>query len=345
MEELEFNVIDCENATITTPTETDGGLIEEMQESPQTGSTNYRRYSIEISKNCCDETEILVPVFYNFTTNHTTCALDVEEETYTYGFNILGMNPLFISSLQISYDNGVTFSNLTYTNVTGNTGFAYTLVYDVADVTISSATFPDPPNTQNYNYILRIIHVDGFVYELSMRFVLEQPGGCNLISNQILQINYPEIDERVVFDNNSIELIPLYEFETSLETGVYQVIICRWYLSNPLTVTSLSSNCVQNNQFIECNLICDLINKLVQCKKTNIFTFYDALRYANECDTSYEDMCDLYELLVDKLENPDCRDPYDDCDCQGDCGEGFKKRPYSKNVQKKKNCGSCNGGH
>ncbi len=184
--------------------------------------------------------------------------------------------------------------------------------------------------------------MDGFVYELSLRFTLTEPGECNVSNVTVLSVVYPEMDERLEFIANTINLLPLFGFEEALSTGVYEVIICRWYLSNPLTITSLSTICVQNNYFVDCGIICDLINKLIDCKDTNIFTFYDALVAANNCDTGYEDMCALYEMIVTKLENPDCRDPFDDCNCSKNCNDNlFKPRPFNTHKAPKPSCGSC----
>lgn len=342
MEELLFNITTCEEANITTPNVADDlDLISEMQESPQIGSTNIRDYTIEISRNCCVKDTIVVPVFYNFTRTFVTCAYDAINNIYSYGFNLSGINPLYISQLRMSKDNGVTYSILSFTNLTGNTGIRYNMTYNESDVLINNAGAGNPPNTADYNFILEITHVSGFVYVIEMTFRLEQPGGCFLISSSITDITYPEFDERLVFDVDSLDLLSLFQFETSIETGVYEVIICRNYVSNPLTISSLSSNCVQNNYFIDCGITCDLVNKLIQCKDTNIFTFYDALVYANDCNTSYEDMCSLYELMTDKLKNPDCRDPYDDCNCTDSKDDYFQQRGYSNTKVNKRPCGSC----
>lgn len=343
MEELLFNIISCEEATITTPNVADDlDLISEMQESPQIGSTHRRKYIITISKNCCVGEDINVPVFYNFASAFTTCSLVVgTPNTYTFGFSLSGINPLFISSLRMSKDNELNYQSLSYTNLSGNTGIGYTLVYNSADVLIPNAGYDNPPNTEDYTYFLEITHLDGFVYTIELTFRLEQPGGCELISHSIVDVTYPEFDDRLEFDDEELNLIPLISTDSVILTGVYEIIICRQYVSNPLTITSLSTNCVQNNYFIDCGITCDLINKLIQCKDTNIFTFYDALIYANDCNTSYEDMCALYEILTDKLNNPDCRDPYDDCNCNDSRDTYFEQRGYNNNKVTTKKCGSC----
>ena len=188
---------------------------------------------------------------------------------------------------------------------------------------------------------MEITHLDGFVYKIELSFRLEQPGGCNIIKYIIKNVTYPTFDNRLEFNLTQLNLLPLISSDDTILTGVYEIIICRQYLSNPLTITSLSTNCVQNNYFIDCGITCDLINKLIQCKDTNIFTFYDALIYANDCNTSYEDMCALYEILIDKLNNPDCRDPYDDCNCNDSKDTYFEQRGYNNNKVTKRKCGTC----
>lgn len=224
----------------------------------------------------------------------------------------------------------------------GNIGINYEITYDVADVTIPSAILPNPPNRVDYTFFIEITHIDGFIYIVEMQFRLEQPGGCNLIQHKIENVFYPEISDLVEFDTpTSINLLPLYEAATTLYSGIYEVIICRWSVTNPLTITSLISECVQNNYFIDCNLKCEIVNKLVQCKDSNIMTYYRALQFANDCNTSYQDMCDLYELMMNKLNNPDCRDPYDDCNCGDSRDQFFVQRSYNNNKVGGKKCNHC----
>lgn len=343
MDELLFNIVDCENANITTPNVADDlDLISEMQESPQTGSTNIQKYTIEYSKNCCTPELIDIPVFYNFTTTHVDCNYNVETQIYTYGFNLLGINPLFVTSIRISKNDTLNYLPATFTNVSGNTGIHYDITYAQADVLIPNAGFGDPPNTQDYTFYLEVTHTSGFIYVIRLTFRLEQPGGCNLISHSLVSRTYPEIDERIVFDTaTSIDLLPLYEAVDTLYSGIYEVIICRWIVTNALTLTSLISECVQNNYFIDCQLKCEIVNKLVQCKDTNIMTYYRALQFANDCNTSYHDMCDMYELMMNKLNNPDCRDPYDDCNCGDSRDAFFTQRSYNNNKASSRNCKTC----
>jgi hypothetical protein len=344
MEELLFNIVDCTSANITTPNVADDlDLISEIQESPQVGSTNIQKYTIEFSKNCCPSTLIDIPVFYNFSRVYVDCNFNVGTGIYSYGFNLLGINPLFVTSIRISKNDTLNYLPATFTNVFGNTGIHYDITYAQADVTIANATLPDPPNTQDYTFYLEVTHTSGFIYIIRMTFRLEQPGGCStLISSSIVSTVYPEIDERIVFDTaTSIDLLPLYGAVDTLYSGIYEVIICRWRVTNALTLTSLISECVQNNYFIDCQLKCEIVNKLVQCKDTNIMTYYRALQFANDCNTSYQDMCDMYELMMNKLNNPDCSDPYDDCNCGDSRDQFFTQRSYNNNRTATRSCGSC----
>lgn len=88
MEDLQFNITDCENANITTPNVVDElDLISEMQESPQIGSANIEKYTIEYGKNCCGNSTIDIPVFYNFERDNISCTV-IPDDTVTYGFSL-----------------------------------------------------------------------------------------------------------------------------------------------------------------------------------------------------------------------------------------------------------------
>lgn len=346
MEDLLFNVVDCESILVNTPNVIDDlDLISEMQESPQLNSTNIQKYTIEFSKNCCPSVIINIPVFYNFTHSFASCSL--QESIYKYGFNLLGINPLFISKIRISKDNTLNYIQQTFTNISGNTGIRYDISYPEADVSIPNASFGNPPNVQDYTYYLEITHTSGFIYVIRFTFRLTQPGRCTFTSTSIVLVTYPSIDSRVTFTiptintPTSIDLMPLYGIVDNYYSGIYEVIICRWRLANPLTIQSLISQCVQNNLFLDCNLKCEIINKLVQCKDTNIMTYYRALQFSNDCKTSYQDMCDIYEIMMNKLNNPDCQDPYDDCNCGDSKDAFFTQRSYNNNKTAAKSCGGC----
>ncbi len=343
MEDLTFSVIDCENISITTPNLNAGlNFITQMQESPATNASNIQKYTIEFGKNCCPSETIDIPVFYDFSSSFATCSFNNQTQVYNYGFNILNINPLFVRSIRTSKINTLNYVGQAFTNVTGNTGIRVNMTYAQADVTIPNAQVGDPLNTQDYTFFVEITHTSGFIYVVEMTFRLTQPGGCTMTSSSIVSIVYPEIDERVVFtDLYTLNLAPLYQVEGLFYSGVYEVIICKWSLTNPLTISSLISECVQNNLFLDCNLKCEIVNKLVQCKDTNIMTYYRALQFANDCNTSYQDMCDIYEIMMNKLNNPDCQDPYDDCNCGDSKDRFFTQRSYNNNKTVAKSCGSC----
>lgn len=342
LNDLVFNFTDCMNINIETPNELDDlDLIVEMQESPQLNSTHIQKYTVEISKNCCPDIIIKAPVFYNFTHAATTCT---PGSNYVYGFNLLGINPLFVNSLRIRKDNELNFQTALFGSVSGNTGITYTVSYPFAEVAIANAVFGNPRNTEDYTFYLEINHIDGFVYIVEVTFRLEQPGNCNMISSSIVDIIYPEIDDRIEFDTpTTINLLPLFSYDTTALSGIYRVIICRQYLSNPLTIMSQSTNCVQNVYFVDCYLKCKVVNKVINCKDTNVNMLYDGLTWSNDplCYSSYEALCDTYEIMMNKLENPDCRDPFDDCNCGESKDEYFKQRGYNNNKTMARGCSGC----
>ena len=341
MDNLLFNVVNCDSIYVNTPNVNDNlDLISEMQISPQNEGINTQKYTIEFGKNCCPSEKIDIPVFYNFSHLFVSCQLS--SQIYTYGFNLLGINPLFVSSIRISKTDELHYSASTFTSVTGNTGIRYEIQYPLGDVTLPNAGFGNPPNTQDNTYYLEVTHTSGFIYVIRLTFRLMQPGGCTVTSTTLVSTVYPLIDSRVSFITpTSIDLLPLYNNTSGYYTGIYEVIICRWRLTNALSIQSLISECAQNNLFLDCNLKCEIVNKLIQCKDTNIMTYYRALQFANDCNTSYQDMCDIYEIMMNKLNNPDCQDPYDDCNCGDSKDKFFTQRSYNNNKTVAKTCGGC----
>lgn len=322
MNDIEFQLIDCTNVNISTPIigktylqYINGAIIKPSQ--------NIQRYEIKYSENCCTETTIKIPVNYQFSINLNTCTSLPSSipPQHNYNINLLGINSLFISTLRLSYNN-INYTNITFNSITN--GFNYDLFYDTTNVTL-------PINTsQTYTHYLEITTLDGFVYRLEISFLLTSPGLCNLSNLQIVNVIRPALDSRIYIYNNlavlpnlsnTLSLNQLYystnnttpPSTVSFTSGVRQIVICEYYLTNPLTLTSLVSNCIQNSYFFDCDLICNVISKLIECPNTNIMVYYNALTYSNNCNISYKDKCSLYEIFYNKLNTIDCEDPCNDC--------------------------------
>ena len=333
MDDLVFDIKDCTEIDITTPNIADSlDLISEMQVNPLPNSRNYQDYAINFGNNCCKENVILAPVNYTFTRVQSSCGSNGGPMGNTnYEFTINGINPLFVTSLQISYDNQVSYSNSPFNNNAGNIGFVYNAIYYTPDVSLPMASFGQPVNTLVLTHYIKINHISGFKYVIKLSLTLTQPGGCNVTNSSIIQVIYPAVNPRLSFTGSILNMLTLFDIGVgeSISSGVYAVIICRRFLNNPLLISSLSSNCVQNSIFVDCNMKCDIVSKLIQCRLSNVYTIYQALLDSNSCTTSYEDKCDLYSFLTRKLENPDCADPFDDCNCVGNSNSGFTQRPYN----------------
>lgn len=317
MNDVEFQLIDCNNINISTPNSGKTYLQYINGSIIRKGLSNIRRYEIKYSQNCCTETTIPIPVRYIFTEEISDCSFSVAPNPgniVNYNLNLLGMNGLFLSKLEMSFDN-LTYVNTVFTLVNG--GINYGLSFDY------STTFT--PLT----YYLRLTTVDNFVYTILLSI---EPTGltpCDNVIHNIISVTYPVLDNRIyIYPNvgtiapnlpNTLSLNQLFYPTTppisnnTFQSGVIQIVICEYSLSNPNTSSSLISNCIQNNYFIDCNLICNVINKLIDCPNSNLMIYYNALTYSNNCNTSYKDKCFLYESFYNKLTMLDCEDPFDDC--------------------------------
>lgn len=345
MADLIYNYSSCSNVTITTPT-TNKEFLKYINGTIIKNSVNIRKYTIDYGINCCSSTKIDLPVRYQFTNSNLNCQAVGSQRRYT--LSLLGINSLFVKTFRISYNN-VNFVTSIFNGISN--GISYDLFYNTIDVSIPSATAGNPQNTQVYTHYLELTTIDDFIYKIKVSFTLTQPGLCNISNVNIVSVIYPSLPDNVyIFPNsvvlpliaNSLSLNQLiYGIDTSipivtpndrlLKSGVYQVIICELYLTNPLLLTSQASSCVQNSLWLDCGIKCDLINKLINCKDSDIFNYFDALNYSNECETSYEDKCAMYELMINKLNSPGCYDPYDDCNCNDSTDSFFKNRNTTNN--------------
>jgi hypothetical protein len=310
----------CELVNIVTP-DKDRDLIAEIDTQltlPRLDMPTIRNYTFTLGNNCCPHEVVIVPAMYQLNTTITACSYDETTDTVTYTYNVTGITPSFIQSVQISDDN-VTYSNFNRSNLT--LGFSFTLEY-----TVGSTPFPDTK-------YLRITHIDGFVYTLEFATDFLPLAPCDTVVTQ--EVTYPAIDPRI---NIQVDLvgdryITLVDLFGEVLSGVYNVIICRNYVS--------SSVCVQNSVFMNCNLICDVIAKLVQCRDSDVMFFYDALVMSNFCNTSYEDKCMLYEMLLLKIESDGCYDPFKDCNCNDNVSGNIYAHRQSNARRTHKKCNTC----
>ncbi len=308
MFDINFNNTNCNDLTVNTPN-SGNEFIQFISGTLTKDFTNIRNYEIEYSKNCCSNKKIKVPVRYVFTPIVTSC-LELNPITFRYNIELRGINSNFISNISISSDN-ITYTSLTISSITG--GFSY--------------------NTINTTHYLKITHVDGFIYLIEITLSPCSPLGTSTVVSTI--ITYPTLDSRISIINNNLSLNILFELIT-LPSSIYQIIICEYFITN--TNVQLKSNCIQNSYWLDCNVKCSVIDKIVECEYSLISNYYDALTYSNleACKISYEDKCKLYELFRLILDNPDCYDPWEDCNCNDE--KVFKQRIKTGEI-KSNGCG------
>lgn len=321
MADLNFLNIDttCTGIEISTPT---AGLtyLDYVVGLATKDFTSIKSYKVKVSSNCCPETEYVLPVRYVMDYLFSNCVDNAG--TTTYDLEITGIDKSLIDSTSVEYQ------------IDGGGWIAATLTA-AANPTISIA-FPTPggfPTTITVE--VRFNHVNGFQYSLSEGITLD-PNSCTISLRTGITITYPDPNAD---DNIDIDLATGYlDFNVLIGndpalSGVYQVIICEETLT--------TQTCVQNHAFLECSIKCDVINKLVQCKDSDVMFFYDALVYSNDCTTNitYAEVCSIYELLLYKITTDGCYSQFDDCNCSGNTNLFPTYNNNSKTLSR--NCSSC----
>jgi hypothetical protein len=257
-----------------------------------------KSYQIKYSSNCCPNTELVLPVQYQLELGIDSC---FSGSSIFLEMSISGINKNLIDPLSISYSiDGI---NYTSTILTSSTSPIVNVTVPIPGVT---------PTT--YTIYIKFKNLDGFEYIISDEFTWSNPlDYCDIIEADTHVTVYPSLPANVVIDgsgNLDFDLL-LGSTTGAVSSGVYQVIICEE------TLTSLS--CIQNFYFVDCGLKCSVIAKLAECKDSDILFFYDALTYSNDCQdsVSYTEVCAMFELMNKKLSSPDCKSPWDDCNCNG----------------------------
>lgn len=308
MNNISFNLTDCSSVLATTPN-SPFTYLQYMKGTSTKNFTDIKEYTISKSYNCCTADVIKVPVRYAFTASVTSCnVLTINSiDNLDLTFRILGINPLFVNKIEVS-SNNIVFTNTTYTATTG--GFTYN--YSINNYPIVFVP---------YTHYLRITHVNGQVYLLTITYDWTVDP-CVGVTN-IFSVVYPSLPANVsISSSNELSLNTLYGTPV-MQIGVYELIICevQQYPTAPL----LRSTCIQNNFWLACDVKCAVINKLVQCKDSDILFFFDALNMSNDCENiTYADKCALYEVMYNKLKQDDCYDPFDDCNCGNSKDSIFK---------------------
>lgn len=299
MADLNFLNVDssCTGIEISTPT---AGLnyLEYAVGLDTKDFSSIKSYKVIVSSNCCPQIEYTLPVRYNMDYSFSNC-VDAAGTT-TYDLEVSGIDKNLIDPLTIEYQ------------IDGG-GWISTSLTASASPTVN-ISFPAPIGyPASITVQLRFNNLDGFQYLLSEGLTFNSDY-CSIDLRTGITITYPNPNAD---DNINIDLITGHlDFNTLIGldpvlSGVYQVIACEETFS--------TQNCVQNHHFIECSIKCDIINKLVQCKDSDIMFFYDALVYSNDCTTNitYSEVCSLFELLLYKLQTDGCYSPFDDCNCSG----------------------------
>lgn len=321
MENILFYTDDCDSSYITTPNES-LEYVDRISGNVGGDTLYVRHYDLKYSTNCCDSTSILLPVRYPFNINVYQCNDLSPNPGFTSTLSLTGILPSYISNIYIAYDSA-DYTILTTSSVLTNTRFSFNW-FDSQILLNSSSVF-----------YLRLTHVDGFVYNIKVTYSI----GNRYCPLNILNVEttYPSLDPRVVItevptESSRLSLNALFELDT-ISAGVYYVSIMRRL--------NTSSNTIFRSYFISCDVKCDIINKLIQCRTSDIFNFYDALMYSNECSNiTYEDKCALYELMYMKLMNDGCIDPYEDCNCSDSDDKFFQRKTKPTNVRiTTKKCG------
>jgi len=281
--------------------------------------STIKSYQIKWSTNCCTNTEIVLPVRYALELNQVALSCVDNGATFNLDIEIAGIIKGLIdeSTLQYSLD------GITYIDVALTTDINPTINVNIPDPGI----YPD-----TFSIYVKFSNLDEFEYIVLENFQIT--GSCLIGEDDTNNVTYPTLPTNVVIDGITgyLDFNELIEVDPAL-SGVYQVIICEE------TLTTLT--CVQNHAFLECNIKCDVIDKLVQCKDSDVLFFYDALRYSNNCTTNitYNEVCAIYELLIYKLTTSGCYSPWDDCNCSGTTSIVSQNNNSKTTVR---SCG-CNG--
>lgn len=165
----------------------------------------------------------------------------------------------------------------------------------------------------------------GFVYEIE--YLLDNPyGGVPLqMTLSIISITYPEYPCGITIVNepsNTVLIVDSHAFNLNdcdneiiaLPDGIYQI---------TLNDSGISNETISNCLFVDCETYCLIIKALANNCSSTIGILYDALSYSKNCDNvSCQNLCDLYETLMNFLEDCDCTifqnnivNPSSNCGC------------------------------
>ena len=303
MADLIFNNVTtaCTGISVSTPT-VNKRYLEYISGLLTKDFSAVKSYQIKFSSNCCPDTNLILPVRYILSLDLPLILnCFVGSGIVSFDINLNGIDKSIIDPTTVSYSiDGV---NYTTTLLTSNNTPTVNVSVPIPGV------FPT-----TYTIYVKFKNVHGFEYITSEDFEWSNALDlCDIGEADNHVTIYPTLPTNVVINGSGqLDLDLLFGFTTGAVTnGVYQVIICE----ESITATT----CVQNFYFIDCGLKCSVIAKLAACKDSDILFFYDALTYSNECQDAitYSETCSLFELFTNKLNSPDCNNPWDDCNCNG----------------------------
>lgn len=292
--ELEVGTNCCGLTTIPIPTYFPLQLQEIDTTTPDYNGTLYVRasYTLEgIDASCIKKIKFTKTVKTTYASNNTVEYNDV---------NLLTAVPSESLSQNV-YDDPVLIVDFTNTNTSG------TLVLD----SYFLGTFVTANPT--FTITVEITLCNDLVYKIEQPLTATIPNnltGSNFTYDPPV-VTYPEMPQGITLDsiNNKLLLDPVVFGQDSnvLHSGIYYV--------------ALKQNGIADSDsiFVDCDVHCKVVDYISKNRDSNLFMMYEALKYADTCETlTYEQKCDIWRVLAKPLNYfiyDLCVDSPNDCGC------------------------------
>jgi hypothetical protein len=263
--------LDCEYIRVTTDPETYPQLIND-------NPSDICCWTLTLGVNCC-EPKLSIPIrgLYDFAYSIVNCGFELVND----------VNTPFVD-IQITGIDAECVSQVTMTNQAGS-GVLTFVGNDLNSMTFRSYV-TGPSTTRNYEIVITTT----CDLDYSLQFIVIFNGDICTYTTSALFVEAPELPAGVTMPTASEILLSPEAFGFDTETfpaGVYFVGV------DPTPGAPLT-----NSIFMDCEVICKVIDYVSKYPTSNTYMIYDALRMSNDCLTStYNQKCTIWNYLGKRL--------------------------------------------
>jgi len=273
---------DCTQLTVTPET----AYLTNIQSGLSSACCTY----LEITPNCCTPIKLCLRSLYTLDYSVTGCGTADGYDYFDLTFSGIDLSCI----TEVEYTDFTTSSTITETPPTD-------LVFRLS-FTRGTTSLP-------FTFLFRTCDDSCLEYQVDGIITISNTSDhCNNFSDSGPSTTRPDLPTGVTVSGSDFLVDP----EAIGQSGTF---------SDGVYCVSLVQNNIPESDsiFVDCNVECKVVNKVVEDPCSNIYALYKALQFADNCGTlTCQQKCDLWYYIgseLDYFDNNPCEEDTSDCGC------------------------------